>query len=64
MNSITGNTTTADLLSIGTIKLSEMGTLPFVAPYYKGKEIPRHSKDMCKDYDGDCFKFVSQYLKI
>jgi len=49
---------------IGKIKMSEMKTLPFIAPYYKGKEVPRVSFSMCKIFGGDCFKFVKNYLKV
>jgi hypothetical protein len=36
-NTITENTTTADLEKRGKVKLSEMKTIPFVAAFYKGK---------------------------
>lgn len=63
-NTITQNTTTIDLIPLGKVKLSEMQTLPFVAPYYKGETVPRTSDTMCKESGGDCFKFVNKYLKI
>jgi len=49
---------------IGKIKMSEMKTLPFIAPYYKGKEVPRVSATMCKEFGGDCFKFIKKYMKV
>jgi hypothetical protein len=58
-NTITENTSTADLVKIGKIKLSEMETLPFIAPYYKGKMIPRRSMELCKEFGGDCFKYFN-----
>jgi len=44
--------------------MSEMKTIPFIAPYYKGKEIPRTSMTMCKEFDGDCMQYVQKYLKV
>ena len=63
-NSITSNTSYADLIKLGNVKMNEMKMIPFVAPYYKGKMVPRQSMDMCKEFEGDCFKFVNKYLKI
>ena len=63
-NSISENTTTANLLDIGDVKLSEMKLLPFIAPYYKGWEIKRKDEIMCKEFDGDCFKFFEKYIDL
>lgn len=46
-NTIVENIVTPDIASWDPIPLSEMNTLPFVAPYYKGQEIPRFSISMC-----------------
>ena len=62
-NSIQENNTTADLKAIGKVKLSDMKTLPFVAPYYKGALVPRTSMKMCGEFGGDCFQFVNKYKK-
>ena len=60
-NALSQNVSTADLKEIGKVKMSEMKTLPFVAPYYKGKIIPREDMTMCKEFGGDCYKFVKKY---
>ena len=44
--------------------MSEMKTIPFIAPYYKGQVIPRYSMSMCKEFDGDCHKFAKKYIKF
>ena len=49
---------------LGDVKLSEMGVLPFIAPYYKGREIRREDNEMCKEFDGDCFKFFEKYIDL
>ena len=58
------NSSASYLVKLGKVKLSDMKTLPFLAAYYKGNAIPRTSMDMCKEYDGDCFKFVNKFLKV
>ena len=63
-NSISENTTSANLLEIGEVKLSEMKLLPFIATYYKGNEIPRRDETMCKEFDGDCLKFFEKYIDL
>ena len=63
-NTVTQNTSTTDLFKLGKVNLSEMNTLPFLAPRYKGKGIPRTSMDMCKEHDGDCLKFINKFLKV
>jgi len=63
-NVISENTTSSNFTDIGNITLSEMGTLPFIYPYYKGQMVQRESMEMCKEFDGDCFKFIKKYLKI
>jgi hypothetical protein len=57
-NSTSQNTTNIDLIELGKVDLNEMGTLPFVAPYYKGQMVPRESDAMCNEFGGDCFQFV------
>jgi hypothetical protein len=63
-NNIQENVSVANLTETGEIKLSEMGMLPFIAPYYKGDIIPRNSSTMCEEFEGDCMKFVDKHLKI
>ena len=62
-NSNSENTTIAKLDKIGNVTMSEMKTLPLVGLYYKGDEVPRQSMIMCKEFGGDCFKFVKKYQK-
>ena len=43
--------TVANLTEVGTVKLDDMGTLPFYSVHYKGHQLPRNSEKQCK---GDC----------
>ena len=64
-NTVLDATTLTDLDKLGNISLSQMKTLPFVGPYYKGKIVPRTSDEMCGgEFGGDCLKFVQKYLKF
>jgi len=63
-NNISTYMTTADFPKIGTIKLSEMETIPFYGFAYKNAKVMRNDPVMCKDFDGDCYKFVNKYLNI
>ena len=61
------NTVTAvNFNKIGIVALDDMGTLPFFSVHYKGKHLPIKSekKKECAETNGDCFKFVTKFLKI
>ena len=53
-DSVNMNETAVDLIELGKVKMSEMDSIPFIAPYYKGEIIPRTSKTMCKEFGGNC----------
>ena len=63
-NSFTEITTTADLIKLKNVTFSDLKSLPFLAPNYKGEKILRTSKTMCGEFGGDCFKFLNHHLKI
>ena len=62
-NTIAQALTATNFEEVGNVKLIDMHTVPFYAPYYKGKEIPLKSFEMCHEFDGDCFKFAKKYLR-
>lgn len=64
LNNISTFTTTADFNKIGVVSLNEMKAIPFYGFYYKNKEVMRNDPVLCKDYGGDCAKFVQKFLKI
>ena len=41
-----------------------MKVMPFFSIYYKGDIVPRESQSLCGEFGGDCFKFVSKFLKL
>lgn len=53
-----------DMDKIGTITMSEMGTSPFYSVYWRGRELEMKDNVLCAETAGDCFKFVSKYLKM
>jgi hypothetical protein len=46
------------------VKLKEMGAIPFYSFYYLNAPVMRNDPVMCKEFGGDCDKFVNKYLKI
>jgi hypothetical protein len=63
-NVITTATTAADFEEIGILKLSDMKTIPFYGYEYNNVRIKRTDPVLCKEFDGDCEKFVAKYLKM
>ena len=53
-NIITTATTAADFEEIGTLKLSDMQTIPFYGFEYENVQIKRTDPVLCKDFGGDC----------
>lgn len=41
-----------------------MGVNPFLYFQYKGKLLPPKSQEICGDTQGDCFKWVTNYVNI
>ena len=64
LNNISTFSTAAEFNKIGVVKLKEMKAIPFHGFYYKNKEVKRNDPVLCKEYEGDCSKFVNKYLKI
>ena len=58
--------TESPLTEIGIIKLDDMGSLPFFAVHFKGKQVPRKSDEKCTagNAKGDCYIHVHTYLDI
>ena len=63
-NNISTYSSAANFEVIGTLKLSDIQSIPFYGFYYKNKAVKREDATLCKEFGGDCFKFVSKYLDI
>ena len=63
-NIIATTITAADFEEIGVVKLREVKSIPFYSFYYKNLVVMRNDPEMCKDFGGDCHKFLNNYLKI
>jgi hypothetical protein len=63
-NIITTSLTAADFEEIGVVSLKTIGATPFYNFYYKNAIVKRNDPVMCKEFGGDCYKFVNKYLKI
>lgn len=50
--------------AIGVPTLQKMGVNPFMEFIYKSKTLDKYNKDVCKETEGDCFKWINRYLKI
>ena len=61
-NNISSFDSVADLEAISTLNLAEMESIPFYGFFYKNQRVMRHDTDLCQEFDGDCFQFVSKYL--
>ena len=54
----------SNFIEMDNLKLNEMGTMPFFGLWYKGETIKRNSTSLCQETGGDCFAFVTKYLKL
>jgi hypothetical protein len=63
-NSISSNSTEADLVKLGSVTLEDIDSIPMYNLRYKGKNLRRESKEVCGEFGGDCFKFAEKYLHM
>ena len=49
---------------IGKITMKEMGSFHFHALNYKGHLLKKKDEKICKEFKGDCMKFIKKYLKL
>jgi hypothetical protein len=54
----------ADLDTLGEKSIKEIGIMPFYSVYYKGSQILKEDKLLCGEFQGDCYQFVTKYLKL
>lgn len=48
----------SDFDKIGQWSIEKMGLNPFLYFSYQGSEVPKFDKKLCKDTDGDCYKWI------
>ena len=58
--------TIANMDEIGIVSMEDMGTIPFFSVHYMGHRLKRTNDTHCigEGVNGDCFAFVTNYLKI
>jgi hypothetical protein len=55
---VLNNTSIIQPADFGNVTLKEMNIIPFYGFYFKGKFLNRVDKEVCKEFDGDCYKFT------
>ena len=43
---------------------SQLDSVPMYNLYYMNESLPRFSKTICGEFDGDCLKFIQKHLDI
>lgn len=57
-NSISSNSTKADLIKLGAVSFEDLESVPMFNIQYKGHDLKIESKELCGEFEGDCFKFA------